>query len=220
MLHAMWRLAAIATLVTPTLASRSWEDIISEATLKVHREVDPSFEPIEVLACHHNPLAHEENCLRQGPAMKRLEDARYMRIVYFLPRMTRPNVEATVNLTTTPLDIRLHVHKRPFMEDDHTDGFPPPAGETFETAIQKVYQALGEVTYLSVSWRRPVHPCTSEDLFQFALANGDILSVGASSGKACVGFITNTVDLPMCDEPVCVDLGRSTNMTAQAAISV
>ena len=139
--------------------------------------------------------------------MRSLSDATFMRAVYTRGHSTAPNVEAVVNLSTTPINITLVPHNEPFLQDNYTAGFPPSSGITFAKALDTLRVKLGpDQSPLQMTFRRPLHPCASEDLFQFNLANdivAPVVSLGLVSGALCKGFITQRVDMKMCRQPSC-----------------
>mmetsp|Transcript_70106 Transcript_70106/g.192422 ORF Transcript_70106/g.192422 Transcript_70106/m.192422 type:complete len:151 (+) Transcript_70106:260-712(+) len=140
--------------------------------------------------------------------MHSLSDATFMRAVYTRGHSTAPNVEAVVNLSTTPVNITLFPHTEPFLQDNYTAGFPPTSGITFAKALDTLRRKLGPDKFapLQMTFRRPLHPCASEDLFQFNLANDTVtpvVSLGLVSAELCKGFITQRVDMKMCLQPSC-----------------
>ena len=115
-----------------------------------------------------------------------------------------------MNLTKNPVGIALTRYDEPFMQDNYTAGFPPASRLTFAEAFTTLLQKLGPGTEAKqMTFRRPLHPCASEDLFQFNLYNSTaageagVASIGLVSTKLCKGFITQPVGLKMCAAPSC-----------------
>eukprot|EP00434_Breviolum_minutum_P015692 symbB.v1.2.013825.t1/scaffold990.1/size146246/7 len=173
----------------------SLEEALANVTSQVTGKFGNSFTLIEALVCKNHFCEQKAT-----DTMKMLSDASYMRAVYSHGIQTSPNVEAQVNLTS--LEMKLFHHDEPFIEDP----WPPVSQLTFEAAFARIRSQM-DVGVQQVTFRRPLHPCVSEDLFQFELipdiGEPKILSVGTSSGKLCVGFITEKVDRAMCPEPNC-----------------
>merc|ERR1719188_1986174 len=140
-------------------------------------------------------------------------DVGFMRAVYTPPHATFPNVAAYINITASQPAISFEYHaKDPFVEDDRTKGFPPANNLTFESAWSMLNEKAPQVGVTQVTWRRPVNPCVSEDLFQFNLdrtvpAHGGVISIGIESKKVCYGFVTQVVQIPYCEKshpPDCI----------------
>lgn len=137
--------------------------------------------------------------------MDTLGNATFMRAVYTQGHSTTPNVMATVNLSAAPIDITIKRYDEPFMQDNYTAGFPPKI--TFSDAFTHLLRTLGKgASPKQMTFRRPLHPCASEDLFQFELYNQSevaVASLGLASAELCEGFITQHVGMKMCPEPHC-----------------
>ena len=216
-------LAAFLLLISSPLshAAVTMESAVANA-LGITLRTFPNFtDPtvIEVAACRDDPVKANMSCLQMAP-MSSAKDIGFARTVFTHSDYTAPNVEAligglrgsSISNTTT----QLIYHRDPFVEDNTTAGFPVPSGFTLATGVE-VMQSLiksytngtGDTSFITVSFRRPLHPCASEDLFQFTLnsdpsglpGKGFIYSVGVASGRLCRGFITNPVDLKFCKAP-------------------
>merc|ERR1712151_241311 len=101
-------------------------------------------------------------------------------------------------------------HSDPFMQDNFTDN--AAVAMTLEKAWTMIQSAVPGVGVTQATFRRPLYPCISEDLFQFNLdrvvpGHGPVMSVGAETKKACFGSYTKVVDIPFCEarKPDCVD---------------
>ena len=136
-------------------------------------------------------------------AYKRLTDGRHRRAGW-----------PQVNLTSVPVNITLTRFDEPFMQDNYTAGFPPASRLTFAEAFDTLLQKLGPgAAPKQLTFRRPLHPCASEDLFQFSLYNSTaagvgeagVASIGLVSTRLCKGFVTQPVGLKMCAIPSCWD---------------
>ena len=112
-----------------------------------------------------------------------------------------------VNLSASPITIDLTRHDEPFIQDNYTSGFPPASGLTFAQGFKALVDELGTAAAPNqMSFRRPLHPCATEDLFQFNVYNRSeygVISLGLLTQKLCKGFITQRVDIKMCPEPTC-----------------
>merc|ERR1712039_524789 len=140
------------------------------------------------------------------------EDATFMRAVFTPPRSTFPNVAAFINLQTSPPTTRFEYHTAPFMADNPTKGFPPPSQMTFEAAWSKLKSAVPGADVTEVTWRRPIHPCVSEDLYQFMLerdvpGHGSVVSIGTETNKTCYGQATRLLPIKLCleEKTDCID---------------
>jgi len=176
----------------------SLESIVALATAQVQQKYGKEFGLIEVLACK------QFQCARGDDSMKSTADAGFIRATYTPPHKTTPNVAAYINITGSQPAISFEYHaKDPFIGDEPTKGFPPASMVTFESAWSMLDQKGLNVGVTQVTWRHPVEPCCSEDLFMFNLdrvvpGHSKIISVGTESKKACFGFVTNQVPLPFC----------------------
>mmetsp|Transcript_25399 Transcript_25399/g.55504 ORF Transcript_25399/g.55504 Transcript_25399/m.55504 type:complete len:205 (-) Transcript_25399:132-746(-) len=175
------------------------EEALANVTSQVTNKFGKNFTLIEALVCKNHFCQQKTT-----DTMKTMSDASYMRAVYGHGIQTSPNIEAQVNLSS--LEVNLIRHNEPFIEDNPSATWPPISQLTFEAAFARIRSQM-DVAVEQATFRRPLHPCVSEDLFQFELipdiGEPKILSVGTSSGKLCTGFITEKVDRAMCPEPNC-----------------
>ena len=135
--------------------------------------------------------------------MEALMDAEFMRAV-FTPSAghTAPSVEARVDLTASPPSVEYLSHEGPFLGNGVHGGFPPQNGMTFAAAWNMMQLSRPGTQPRQVVFRKPVHPCVSEDLYIFS--GGFIASVGVNSSNVCDG--TMTIELPhfaWCGTPQC-----------------
>ncbi|CAJ1392968.1 unnamed protein product [Effrenium voratum] len=190
-----WYLSCLFTLSL----GASLEDALENVTSQVTAKFGANFTLIEALACRNQFCAQKHT-----ETMAELSEARFMRVVFIDGIRTTPNIEAQLDLST--MAAKLIRHEEPFTEDAVLAAWPPVSGLTFEKSFARIRSYM-DASVQQVTFRRVVHPCASEDLFQFEL-NTDlgprIISVGASSGNICSGFITEKVDLKMCPDPVCL----------------
>lgn len=183
-------------------AAATFESMISQVTQEVQAKYGANMTILEALACG------DQLCVQGNASMHRANDAHFMRVVYTAgAHYTAPNVVATVciNMGSSPA-VNLTYHTDAFTQDNFTEGFPPASNITFESAWAVVAKVVPNARFTQVTWRRPLHPCVSEDLFQFQFdrlveQQWPLMSVGASSGKACFGFVTNPVQSKFCSEP-------------------
>eukprot|EP00435_Cladocopium_sp_Y103_P012861 s2477_g3.t1 len=104
---------------------------------------------IEALVCKNHFCQQKAT-----DTMKTMSDASYMRAVYGHGIQTSPNIEAQVNLSS--------------LEDNPSATWPPISQLTFEAAFARIRSHM-DVAVEQATFRRPLHPCVSEDLFQFEL---------------------------------------------------
>ena len=179
------------------------ESVVSRAASQVQAEFGSNFSVIEAFAC--------ATYLCEGRVpMQTATAARFMRIVFTHPHETTPNIEAAANISVSRVAVELRMHTQPFLQDNATGSFPPKSNISFEDAFVALKARLPERAAWQVSFRRPLHPCASEDLFQMSLtgATGSgseilVASLGVQTGKLCKGFITQHVALPICGAPDC-----------------
>lgn len=188
--------AALSNQVSHPLGA-SFESVISGVQARVRKQYGSKMTLIEALVCR------EYLCFRGNGSLNTPGDATFMRAVFITGTNTAPNVEALVNITEVPPAMTLNYHTEPFVQDNNTQGFPPRSNMTFESAWAMVAARVPKTGFAEVSWRRPLHPCVSEDLFQFQFDHPfeqqGVMSVGSSSGKACFGFVTNPVYSKFCN---------------------
>lgn len=188
----------------------SLEDALSYVTEELVEQVNGEDWVLhEAYACPRDPSVAGP-CKNQD-AIATLGEAEYMHAV-FVPRgKTFPFIEAEVDLTSSPPGVMLRLRQDYFLQNDHhTKGFPPPSNVTFEKAMEKLRAAVPGATACMVTWRKPLHPCVSEDLFQFMLSKdssveGSVVSVGTETGNVCSGYVTEASSLKMCPEPICFE---------------
>ena len=186
----------------------SLEEVVAQTSAKVADTFGANFTIIEAFACAEFLCAGQK-------AMNSSADAGFMRAVFTHPRSTAPNVAAYVNISAAAgVHVRLEWHDEPFIEDNHTSTFPPASGISFASAFATLGAKAGvQAQPWQVSFRRPLHPCSSEDVFQFSLTedvvkNGTrarVVSLGSHTAKLCTGFVTQPVELSMCPKPNCWD---------------
>lgn len=185
------------------------EDALAHVSTEISQQVNgEDWVLLEAYACHQDPAINGP-CLSQEPIAD-MGQAEYMHAV-FVPRgLTVPNIEALMDLRTSPPGLALTFHQEPFLQDFEPKAFPPASGVTFAGALEKLRATMPGAKMKQASFRKPVHPCATEDLFQFVLSmdtdtEGSVMSVGVETGSVCMGFVTETSDLKMCDDPVCFE---------------
>ncbi|CAE7791463.1 unnamed protein product [Symbiodinium sp. CCMP2592] len=139
--------------------------------------------------------------------MKWVSDAGFLRAIWTPAPATSPSIEARINLTASSPRVQILHHDDPFMEDSLVASWPPISGLTFELAMKRL-RKLTDQGVMQMTFRRPLHPCVSEDLYQFEMmpAWNDlaVLSIGTSSYNICHGFITEKLDYKLCPDPTCL----------------
>jgi hypothetical protein len=197
---ALYLHAAAAAASPPSL-----EAVVKESAARVQNTFGTGFTLIEAFACA------EYQCARRAP-MHSAAAAGFMRLVFTKTHQTAPNVAAFANISETGVQIALEWHDVPFIQDNYTAGFPPASGDTFESVFRTLTSKAGAGALAwQVTFRRPLHPCVTEDSFQCSLVapvlkNGsqvDVVSLGVTSSKLCAGFVTEHVEMAMCPEPDC-----------------
>lgn len=182
--------------LSAAVAAPDLEGVLADVGAQVRQKFGNISVLIEALVCH-------ADCGRQP--MQSLADAGFMRAVYTPVNNTRPNIMAAINLTASPFTVKFAEHQEPFLQDDFTGPFPPRSNLTFESAFARLEAKLPTPKAIyQMTFRKPVNPCTTEDLYQFNVEGGNVMSIGVDSLNVCVGFITQKAKIKWCPPPVCI----------------
>jgi hypothetical protein len=192
------------------------EAVLEELGSRVRQQYGANLTAVmEAFVCHEDPATSGLGCWEQMP-MKSLAEANFMRAAFTPSGLTAPHVLAYVNLAEFPNGTEMVYSHKSFNGNARPGPFPPASNLTFESALLKMRGFLPSATLLhQVTWRQPLHPCVSEDLFQFVLAENPahddfIVSIGVNTLNVCYGDVTERIEgREWCDPPQCFALQQS-----------